>query len=103
MATVAGGGLSRDPGEMWNIPLKDATTLDAAGYILKYVVESSTNKVDKCGATDTPVAVNYRSTRDPFDLRETNHGDLTGAGIGDPGIPVFADGYLYRSNKAARP
>jgi len=93
MATVAGGGLSREPGEMWNIQLLDATTLDAAGYVLTYKVEASKNKVDKAAAGDIPAAINYRSTRDPFDLRETNHGDLTGATIGEPGIPVFADGW----------
>lgn len=93
MATVAGGGLSREPGEMWNIPLLDATLLDAGGYVLTYKVEDSANKVDKAASTDIPCAVNYRSTRDPFDLRETNHGDLTGAQIGEVGIPVFADGW----------
>ncbi len=93
MTQVAGGGLTREVGEFWNMPVKDATTLDDAGYVLKYVVEDSTNKVDLCGATDTPRCVNFRSQRDPFDLRETDHGDLTGAEIGEKGIPVFREGW----------
>ncbi len=93
MAQVAGGGLTREVGEFWNMPVKDATTIDDAGYVLKYVIESSTNKVDLCGATDTPRCVNFRSQRDPFDLRETDHGDLTGAQIGEKGIPVFREGW----------
>jgi len=90
---IAGGGLTREIGEWWNIPLLDATSLDSGGYVLTYKVESSTNKVDKAAATDTPRCVNFRSTRDPFDLRETNHGDLTGANIGAHGIPVFREGW----------
>lgn len=90
-ASIAGGGLSREPGEMWNILLLDATTLDAAGYVLTYKVEDSKNKVDKAASTDTPCAINYRSTRDPFDFRETDHGDLIGSKL--VGIAVFADGW----------
>jgi len=92
-ALVAGGGLTREHGEFWNMPLLDATTLDDAGYVLTYKVESSTNKVDKAAATDTPRCVNFRSTRDPFDLRETNHGDQTGAQVGAHGLPVFREGW----------
>ena len=93
MTQVAGGGLTREVGEFWNIPVKDDTTIDDAGYVLKYVVEASTNNVDLCGATDTPRAVNFRSQRDPFDLRETDHGDLKGSEIGAKGIPVFREGW----------
>ena len=93
MALVAGGGLTREHGEFWNMPLLDATTLDDAGYVLTYKVEDSINKVDKAATTDTPRCVNFRSTRDPFDLRETNHGDQTGLQIGLHGLPVFREGW----------
>jgi len=94
MATaIAGGGRSREPGEMWNIQLKSTTTLDDGGYVLTYVSESSVIKVDKCGATDLPVCVNFRSTRDPHDMNFPQTVDLNGTQVGAKGIPVFDEGW----------
>lgn len=94
MATpIAGGGQTRPPGEGWNMPLLNATSLDDAGYVLTYKVESSVNKVDKAAQTDDPKCVNYRSTRDPFDMREPPSSYLTGTQVGEKGIAVFADGW----------
>jgi len=92
MTTIPGGGRVREVGEMWNMPLKNATSLDDSGYVLTYVSESSTTKVDKCGSTDLPRCVNYRSTRDPHDMNEPNTLFKTGADLAG-GIPVFADGW----------
>jgi len=99
-----GGGRAREPGEMWNMRLKNATSLDDGGYVLTYVSESSVVKVDKCGSTDLPKCVNYRSTRDPHDLNFPSTTDLTGTQIGTKGIPVFADGWarlLVKVNNSA--
>jgi len=94
MSQIAGGGLTRELGEFWNIQLLDATSLDDAGYVLTYKVESSTNKVDLCGASDVPAAVNFRSTRDPEDMNEhKTHLVLTGSEVGAKGIPVFREGW----------
>ena len=86
---IAGGGRSREPGEMWNIELETSTSLDSGGYVLTYV----SGKVQKCGATDLPRCVNYRSTRDPHDMNEPNTVFLTGAQIGTKGIAVFDEGW----------
>jgi hypothetical protein len=86
---IAGGGRSREPGEMWNIQLEASTTLDSGGYVLTY----ASGKVQKCGASDLPRAVNYRSTRDPHDMNEPNTGFLTGTQVGAKGIPVFDEGW----------
>lgn len=93
MATFSGGGRTREPGEMFNVILKDATSLNDAGFVLKYIVET-TNKVDKCGATDIPACVNYRSTRDPHSIDEPPTVFLQGDNVKlESGIPVFRDGW----------
>ena len=93
MATGSGAGRTREPGEMWNMQVKNATTFTDSGFVLSYVVESATNKVQLCGSTDIPACVNYRSSRDPFDFNEPNTLQLTGADIGEAGFPVFAEGW----------
>jgi len=93
MATFSGGGRTREPGEMFNVILKDATSLNDAGFVLKYIVET-TNKVDKCGATDIPACVNYRSTRDPHSIDEPPAVFLIGSNVKlEGGIPVFREGW----------
>ena len=94
MATQAGGGLTRELGESWQMILLDATSLDKAGFVLTYKLEGGTQKVDKCGATDIPAAVNYRSTRKPLDLNEPPTLFETGSQIGDKGIEVFREGWM---------
>lgn len=93
MPTFSGGGLTREVGEFWNIELLDATSLDDAGFVLKYVVESSRTKVDLCGATDVPAAVNYRSTRDPHDMNFPTAIFKKGSDLGLQGIPVLREGW----------
>lgn len=94
MATGAGGGRARDPGELWLSKLKNATSLDDAGFVLTNVEEGGVPKVDKCGAADTPYAVNYRSTRDPHDMNEPPTKFLTGSDdILEGGITVFREGW----------
>ena len=93
-AEISGGGLSLELGEFWNIPLLDATKLEDAGFVLTYKVEASVTKVDKCGASDVPAAVNYRSTRDPEDMNQHKTTlTLIGSEIGVKGIPVFREGW----------
>ena len=93
MATFSGGGRTREPGEMFNVDLLGATSIDDAGYVLNYEVESSVTKVDKCGATEVPAAVNYRSTRDPHDMNEPQTIFKTGTQLEGVGIPVFREGW----------
>lgn len=93
MSSVAGGGRTREPGEMWNMKVKNATSFDDGGYVCTYVSESSVIKIDKCGASDIPKCVNYRSTRDPKDFNEPPSTYLTGSDIGNKGIPVFDEGW----------
>lgn len=93
MATFSGGGRTREPGEMFNRDLLGATSLDDAGYVLAYNVESSVTKVDKCTATEVPAAVNYRSTRDPHDMNEPQTIFKTGTQLEGVGIPVFREGW----------
>ena len=93
MATFSGGGRTREPGESWQMQVKDATSFDDAGFVLTYITETI-RKVDKCGATDVPVAVNYRSTRDPLDLNEPPTKFLIGSAIGEKGIEVLSDGWI---------
>lgn len=93
MATYSGGGRTREPGEMWNQQLLNATSLDDAGYVLAYNVESSVTKVDLCGASEVPACVNYRSSRDPHDMNEPVTLFKTGAQLGEMGIPVFREGW----------
>ena len=71
----------------------NATSFADSGFVLKYEVESTINKVNLCGATDIPACVNYRSTRDPFDFNEPSTQVETGATIGEKGFPVFAEGW----------
>jgi hypothetical protein len=92
--SIAGGGLTKELGEFWNIELFNATSLDAGGYVLAYKTEDSRIKVDKCGASDVPACVNYRSTRDPEDMNQHKTAlVLTGADIGTKGIPVLREGW----------
>ena len=93
MPTFSGGGLTREVGEFWNIELLDATSLNDAGFVLRYVVEDSRTKVDLCGLTDIPAAVNYRSTRDPHDMNFPNTIFKDGDDIGLQGIPVLREGW----------
>jgi len=93
MATYSGGGRTREPGEMFNVNLLDATSLDDAGYVLAYQVEDSETKVDKCDNTQMPAAINYRSTRDPHDMNEPQLLFKTGLQLADVGIPVFREGW----------
>lgn len=93
MATGSGAGRTREPGEMWNMQVKNATTFTDSGFVLTYVVEGGANKVDLCGAADIPTCINYRSSRDPHDFNEPNTLQLTGADIGEKGFPVFAEGW----------
>ena len=91
---IAGGGLTRELGEFWNVELFNATSLDSAGYVLAYKTEDSRIKVDKCGSTDIPACVNYRSTRDPEDMNQHKTTlYLTGTEIGTKGIPVLREGW----------
>ena len=94
MATFSGGGLTRELGESWQMILLDATSLNDAGFVLTYKLEGGKRKVDKCGATDIPAAVNYRSTRKPLDLNEPPTLVETGTQIGDKGIEVFREGWM---------
>ena len=93
MATYSGAGRTREPGEMWNVQLKTTTKLDDAGYVLKYITETATNKADLCGATDTPACINYRSTRDPHDMNYPVTDFKTGTELGEAGLPVFREGW----------
>lgn len=93
MATGSGAGRTREPGEMWNMQVANATSFDDSGYVLSYVDEASTIKVQLCGAADIPTCVNYRSSRDPFDFNEPSTLQLTGSDIGTKGFPVFAEGW----------
>lgn len=93
MATFSGGGRTREPGEMFNVRLLDATSLNDAGFVLAYQVESSITKVDLCDASQVPACVNYRSTRDPHDMNEPQLLFKTGSQLGEVGIPVFREGW----------
>src|SRR3989304_8738493 len=93
MATYSGGVRTREAGEMWNMQLFTTTSLDDSGYVLKTVEESNVSKVDKCGATDVPYCVNYRSTRDPHSFDEPPGEFKTGTQLGDMGLPVFREGW----------
>lgn len=93
MVTFSGGGLTREVGEFFNIQLLDATSLDDAGYVLAFQIESSVTKVDLCTSSEIPAAVNYRSTRDPHDMNFPNTLFLTGATLGEAGIPVLREGW----------
>jgi hypothetical protein len=91
---IAGGGLTRELGEFWNVELFNATSLDDAGYVLAYKTEDSRIKVDLCGSADIPACVNYRSTRDPEDMNQHKTTlVLTGSEIGTKGIPVLREGW----------
>ena len=93
MATFSGGGRTREPGEMFNVDLLDATSLNDAGFVLAYQVEASVTKVDLCDASQVPAAVNYRSTRDPHDMNEPQLLFKTGLQLEGVGIPVFREGW----------
>lgn len=93
MSAIAGGGLTREVGEIFYKQLKDSEKLDDAGYVLEELVESSTSKVKACTASGIPYAINYRSTRDPHDLNFPNTVQLTGTQIGAKGIAVVREGW----------
>lgn len=94
MATaVPGGGLTREFGELWYMPLLDATTLNDAGYVLGIETESTVRKVDILAAAEIPYAINWRSTRDPHDQNFPQTLFLTGAQIGTKGVPVLREGW----------
>jgi len=93
MTAIAGGGLTREVGEIFYKQLKATETINDAGYVLEELVESSTSKVKACTASGIPYAINYRSTRDPHDLNFPNSVFLTGTLIGEKGIPVVREGW----------
>jgi len=94
MATaVPGGGLTREFGELWYMPLLNATSLDDAGYVLGIETEATVRKVDILGAGEIPYAINWRSTRDPHDQNFPQTLFQTGADIGTKGIPVLREGW----------
>ena len=93
MATFSGGGRTREPGEMFNVDLLGATSINDAGFVLAYEVESSVTKVDLCTSTEVPAAINYRSTRDPHDMNEPQSIFKTGTQLAGVGIPVFREGW----------
>jgi hypothetical protein len=78
---------------MWNMQVKSTTSFDDGGYVCTYVTESSTIKIDKCGASDLPRCVNFRSSRDAHDMNFPTTDYLTGTEIGTKGIPVFDEGW----------
>ncbi len=93
MVTFSGGGRTREPGEMWNVQVLGATSFDDAGYVLSAVDATNVLKVDKCGATEIPYAVNYRSSRNPLDMNEPPTDFQTGTELGEKGLPVFSEGW----------
>lgn len=91
---IEGSGRTREPGEVFRKPLKDADSLNDSGYVLSALEETSIQKVAICGgaATDFPYAVNMRSTRDPFDLAHPATTFLIGSSTRLPTIDLVDDG-----------
>ena len=101
---IEGSGRTREPGEIFRKPLLDATSLNDSGYVLKAVVEATIDKVDKAGSGDIPYGVNYRSTKDPFDLNFPPTLFLQGDSDRLPTIDCIDDGemaLLVANNNAA--
>lgn len=92
VTAIEGSGRTREPGEVFRKPLKDADSLDDSGYVLKQLEESSVQKVAIAGSGDIPFAVNYRSTRDPFDMNHPATTFLTGSSDRLPTIDCIDDG-----------
>jgi len=92
VTTIEGSGRTRDPGEIFRKQIVDAESLDDSGYVLKAEIESTIDKVSKCDATEFPLCVNMRSTRDAFDLNHPSTINLTGASDRLASIDVSDDG-----------
>lgn len=90
--SIEGSGRTREPGEIFRKPLKNSESLNDSGYVLAAVEESSIQKVKKCTTSDFPIAINYRSTKDPFDLAFPPTTYLTGSSDRLPTIDCFDDG-----------
>lgn len=92
MSTIEGSGRTREPGEIFRKPLKDSESLNDSGYVLTGVEETSTQKVKKCTTSDFPLCINYRSSRDPFDLAHPPTTFLAGSSTRLPTIDLVDDG-----------
>jgi len=90
--TIEGSGRTREPGEIFRKPLKDSESIDDSGYVLSAVEESSIQKVKKAANTEFPFCINYRSTRDPFDLAHPPTTFLIGSNVRLPTIDCVDDG-----------
>lgn len=94
MTTYSGAGRKREPGEMWNEKLFTTTSLDDAGFVLTWKEETNVGKVDKCGSTDVPYAINWRSTRDPHDMNFPTTLFLQGnSELLEGGIAILREGW----------
>jgi hypothetical protein len=92
VALIEGSGRTREPGEIFRKPLKDADSLNDSGYVLKALEETSVQKVAIAAAADFPYAVNMRSSRDPFDLNHPSTVFLLGNNTRLATIDVCDDG-----------
>jgi len=92
VTTIEGSGRTREPGEIFRKALIDADSLDDSGYVLKSTLEASVYKVEKADAGEFPIAVNMRSTRDPFDLTHPATVFLLGSSDRLPTIDCVDDG-----------
>jgi len=92
VASIEGSGRTREPGEVFRKPLKDADSLNDSGYVLYALEETSIQKVAIAASTNFPYAVNLRSTRDPFDLAHPATTFLAGSSARLPTIDLVDDG-----------
>ena len=92
VASIEGSGRTREPGEIFRKPLKNADSLTDSGLVLSAVEESSIQKVKLAAAGEFPFAVNYRSTKDPFDLAFPPTTFLAGSSDRLPTIDCIDDG-----------
>jgi hypothetical protein len=90
--TIEGSGRTREPGEIFRKPLKDSESLADSGFVLTAVEEASIQKVKASTSTDFPLCINYRSTRDPFDLAHPPTTFLIGSSTRLPTIDCVDDG-----------
>lgn len=68
VTAIQGSGRTREPGEIFRKALKNADSLSDSGFVLSAVEESSIQKVKVAAAGELPLCINYRSTKDPFDM-----------------------------------
>jgi hypothetical protein len=92
VTAIEGSGRTREPGEIFRKPLLDADSLNDSGYVLKAQEEASVQKVAIAGSGDIPFCVNYRSTKDPFDLAFPPTTYLTGSDDRLPTVDCIDDG-----------